>query len=108
MKFGPLLVKPGAVVSALVGVGYNLPSKPLRLGFSAQSVHTGVASQEGGVSEVPSRERLVLNSVFSISYLMRNDIMLAGSYNDQTLLGPARNTALERLFSLQIQKRWSL
>jgi hypothetical protein len=56
--------------------------------------------------ETLQANQLAWDAGLEASYLVADDWSISASYTDQTLLGPAVNTALSRTFSLAIQHRW--
>lgn len=96
-----------SVLEASIGAGYSF-SFPLRLGLTAGPRYTSSYSVAVAGSEGETDYRLVWDAAFTTSYLFGEDFMLAVTYLDQTVLGPARNTTLERRGSLILQRRLSL
>lgn len=101
-------VEPGDRNSLILGFGYSFSKSPLRLGWSSQVIHTNSVHVFAGNNQQISDAQQVTNSTLTASYLFPDDIMVSGSYNDQTLFGPSRNIPLERSITLQAQKRWGL
>jgi hypothetical protein len=87
-----------------LGGGYSFSS--WRVGFRTQPVFQGNREvfSFGTRSIAPSKQ--VWNSGLDVSYLVNTDWMVAASYSDQTLLGPARNTTLERGFGILVSRKW--
>jgi hypothetical protein len=55
-----------------------------------------------------SERRQRVETSFVASWLKDSLTMISMSYRDQTLIGPAKNTSLERGVSFLYQRRWSL
>lgn len=103
-----LTADPGGVTSLQLGAGYSFTNQsPWRLGLTLQPVFKERVRTKGDISSSSSASQFV-NTIFSLSYLLNTEWMMSASYSDQTLLGPARNTVLERQASILLQKRWSL
>ncbi len=77
-----------------------------RIGLRIQPVFQGQREilASGIHSTAPAKR--VWNSGADLSYSLSDQWLIAASYSDQTLLGPARNTTLERSLGLLISRRW--
>lgn len=110
-----LRVDAGYGASAAVGAGYSPGGGKWRLGVRLQpSFAEGrvlVASPDSASSR-PTRSRpvRVVDTSLEASWLIDESAAgtwtAFGAYVDQTLLGPAANTSLNRIVSLGIQRRW--
>jgi hypothetical protein len=98
--------------SLALGLGYQP-----RLGWPTQSVawRLGLRVQplfrSGRLTEVPgnrdqSAPQLAWNTALEAACLLSERWSAVAAYVDQTLLGPATNTTLSRIFTLSLQKRW--
>ncbi|MEZ4814290.1 MAG: hypothetical protein R3A80_03675 [Bdellovibrionota bacterium] len=86
-------VKPSYDFLASIGTGYSLTKqKDLRLGLSLSPVYTGASNV--------ANYKLVWNSTIELNYFPASTWAFTLSYTDQTLMGPAKNTSLERSSSL--------
>ena len=86
-------VKPSYDFTGSLGIGYAFTQKrSLRFGLRLTPAYTGHTNQ--------SSYKLVWNTIAEGSYSFNDNWMLSLNYSDQTLIGPARNTSLERAVSL--------
>lgn len=95
-KFDGQEVDPGWIFGGKIGGGYSFLK--FRVGASAGPSY----EQEKIFSETQSRqgEKLVWDTQLDFSYLITDRWSSSLSYNDQSLLGPARNVSLERSLAL--------
>lgn len=90
--------------SLQLGGGYNWGD--LRFGLRTQPVYQGQRNVTAEGQSSATGSKLVWNSGADVSYLVDSNWMMSISYSDQTLLGPARNTTLERGLGAMIQRKW--
>jgi hypothetical protein len=99
-------VEPGFQSASQFGIGWSPGAKALRVG-----ARVGPSWREGGRSRLYGEttkgvHRLVWDSMFELSYMVADHISASASYNDQTLLGPRKNSSLSRVGSVSVQYRW--
>lgn len=107
-RFTSFTVSPGFKHAANLGAGYSLSAPAIRLGLAFAPVRTEKVETTFASETTESEARFVWNTTASLSYLWQEVWMFALNYTDQTLLGPAKNTTLERTLGIQMQRRWSL
>jgi hypothetical protein len=91
-------VRPGYLMNAALSLGYS-PGKSLwRIGMGLNPSYTAY--------EKSKNYRLVWNSTFDLSRILFSRWVTGLSYNDQTLMGPAKNTTLERGITFFLRYRW--
>jgi hypothetical protein len=106
-----LAVTPGFGVSTGLGLGWSPNAGAFRLGFRLQP-RVDQLPQERGVLSAPSPSgvgpHLIANcdTGFDLSYMLGSSQTLMVSYTDQTLLGHAVNTNLNRVIAFNFQHRW--
>lgn len=115
--FAPTSVNPDTVRvdagfggSLAFGVGASPGGGNLRLGFRVQpNWNSGKSITTVGTTTESDRIQTV-DTVLESSYLLSESDggtwTVYGSYDDQTLLGPARNATLTRTLALGVQHRW--
>lgn len=88
----------------LLGVGYNFSD--WRVGLSIQPIFQESRSilSSGTASTIPQKR--VWNTNLSLSYLLNSEWTGSIQYSDQTLMGPARNTTLERGLGILVSRKW--
>jgi hypothetical protein len=91
-------VKPGYDIISSLGLGWSPGMGNWRMGLMINPIYT-TPSNIG-------RYKLVWNTSLDVSYLMASKYLLGISYNDQSLLGPAKNTSLDRGLRLFMRLRW--
>ena len=104
----PLFVKPGFGASAGLGVGFSPKEGPVRLGLRIQPRYDQprqVPSMSLGLPQ--GRFLSVWDTGFDVSYMVSGSDTLMVSYTDQTLLGEAINSNLNRVFAINFQHRWA-
>jgi hypothetical protein len=104
-SFGTLHVTPGWGGTLGLNAGVSPGMGPWRFGLGLSPLY-----EEGlhlsGDSSGDSASQLVWNATAQVSWMIRSDLSSSLVYLDQTLMGPAQNTSLNRAVSLQIEKRW--
>lgn len=87
-------------------LGYNLPIWDLNLNFSATQLEllprTVTLGSRAGLSTIVSPNSRSTMLSFGLSRMVNENVNLALSYNDQTLIGDPRNTLLAQGVSLVI------
>ena len=101
-------IKPGTTHTIAIGSGYNLPNSNYRLGLTVEKQHTSSYQIFSEEQNSTTSNIDVWNTTITANYLIQLEWMVALNYSDQTLLGPANNSPLERSIGVQLQKRWSL
>jgi hypothetical protein len=101
-----IAVGPGWGGSLALGVGLSPWHGDLRIGLRVQPAYGGAKTVTSSTGETLQANQLAWDAGLEASYLVADDWSISASYTDQTLLGPAVNTALSRTFSLAIQHRW--
>lgn len=92
--------------SALITTGYSFGSSGFRTALRA-GPH--IESPESYESELTSGERsyrMVWDAGLEATYSVTTEMMLGLSYNDQSLLGPTKNTDLSRSLALSFSYHW--
>ena len=85
------------------GVGYIPWRSKTRYGFNLTPRLEGQKETEINEERQNSKQSLVWDSVFNITYSINATYALGISYLDQTIVGPARNTLLNRSVSCILQ-----
>jgi hypothetical protein len=99
--------KPTPGVSASLGAGWSPRGGDFRMGATLAPQYEGPVELNG--TSLPSTaQQFFWNSTLTVSYMIDREISSTLSYTDQTLVGPAQNAALSRIFALSVMKRWSL
>jgi hypothetical protein len=93
-----LTVRPGYDVNSAVSTGWSPGLGDWRLGLMLNPVYTAPTNA--------SRYKLVWNTSLDVSRIIARSYVLGLSYNDQTLLGPAKNISLERGLMLFFRGKW--
>lgn len=104
---GSLRVKPGWTGDFMIGGGFAL-SSVWRLGGSVSAIVQEAKRTQASSGEwTTASSRLVWPASVLLTHFwdMRSTLNLA--YEDETLIGPVRNTSLSRTVSLQYSYRWS-
>lgn len=97
--------RPGWGTSLSLGVGVSPGRGPLRVGVAlAPSWEEGI-DVTGPLTFQTAAER-TWTATLQASYLFSPEWSLTAAYADQVLLGGARNSGLNRTFTLSLQKRW--
>ena len=91
-------IRPGLDFNAAIGAGFSPGGGDWRIGLSINPTYTG--------STNVGHYKLVWNSSLDVSRIIVRRWVLGLSYNDQTLLGPAKNTSLERSLALSLRYKW--
>lgn len=102
-----LKVSPGFGGSLSLGAGVSPGGGATRIGLRVQPVYEQqktITSSVTGTST--SGVQLTWDTSLEVSYLVDTDWSLLASYTDQTLLGPAINSTLNRTVALGLQHRW--
>lgn len=105
----PFQVSPGFGTSLGIGGGLSPGGGNLRVGVRVQPRYDQGSSDRmvGFVSRSVSYAGQANCDVgFDMAYLFGDDDSLMLSYTDQTLLGPAMNSPLNRVFGVNFQHRW--
>ena len=102
----PFTVSPGWGGSFALGVGYSPGGGNLRLGARVQPMYGGPKRVASTVGENMTAYQLSWDTALEAGYLVADNWSVSASYTDQTLLGPAVNTALGRSLSVSVQHRW--
>ncbi len=97
--------RPGIGLQGLVSGGYSVPKTGVRMGMGISPVFNDTGMDSGSGRTASS---LVWNTNFTLSYLFSPEFLMATTYTDPTLMGPARTTFLTQSFSLLLQRRWNL
>ena len=99
-------ISPGPGASAGLGIGYSPGAGPVRLGVRVQP------RVDGPRRRTLNDQPRMLSSIQSVdlgldfSYLISPSDSILLAYTDQTLLGPAANQNLSRIFSILFTHRW--
>ncbi len=110
-----LAVSPGVGGSVGLGVGFSPPAFPLRIGLRLQPRwdQTRQVSSSAFLTPpalTPTSLRGLVTSTdtaLDLAYMLGAEDTVMASYTDQTLLGRAQNTPLNRTLSVTYQHRWS-
>lgn len=97
-----LRVDGGTGASLMASAGYSFPASAWRAGLRLQPVWNSA----NRVDLERASAKSVCNTGLDLSYLWSDEFSMTAAYTDQTLLGPATNTTLSRVASLQLLKRW--
>lgn len=89
--------------STQLGLGYRV-ANAVRVGLKVGPSYTQALRTETSLGTDISATKLVWDSTFDFTYVLRNEWALLASYTDQTLLGPVMNTSLSRTLMLGFQK----
>lgn len=100
-RFDSGKVDPGFNYSAMVSIGYRLSS--FRVGLSVGPNYEEAKKLEG--SSLSGGSKLVWDSSLLLSYTQNDFWSYSLSYLDQSLIGPAKNTKLNRSLSVGINYR---
>ena len=93
--------------TSTLGIGFSPGSGNFRFGLSLSPIYEGSTDRLGGLNS-PIDAQLVWNTSAAASYMINDEASLSFTYTDQTLMGPAYNVSLNRIFALSLQKRWPL
>jgi hypothetical protein len=85
------------------GVGHIPWRSKIRYGFNLTPRWEGQRSTIINGARQNSKESLVWDSVFNVTYTFNAIYAVGANYLDQTIVGPARNTLLNRSLSLVLQ-----
>lgn len=85
------------------GVGYIPWRSKTRYGFNLTPRIEGQRANKINGENQNSKQSLVWDSVFNVTYTFNATYALGLNYLDQTIVGPARNTLLNRSISLILQ-----
>jgi hypothetical protein len=88
------------------GIGYIPWRSKLRYGLNLTPRLEGPKTVRTNSTTSPGKESLVWDSVANITYSIDAQYSVGVSYIDQTLVGPARNTLLNRSIGFIFQTRW--
>lgn len=91
-------VIPGVDFNSSLNMGYNPANTNLRFGLALNPTYTAKTNL--------AHSKLVWNTALEASTLVHRHWSLGLSYIDQTLIGPAINTSLERSFSIFFRHKW--
>lgn len=94
----------GASVS--MGAGYIPWRSKMRYGMMLTPRYELEKSIQVNNEIQKSKPSLVWDTVLNVSYTFNSEYALGISYLDQTVLGPARNTLLNRSLNVLVQKQW--
>lgn len=89
--------------SVSIGAGYIPLKKKIRIGANLTPRMEGEKKMYVNGSELPSKKSLVWDSVLNMTYTINANYAVGASYLDQTIFGPARNSALNRTISVLLQ-----
>jgi hypothetical protein len=98
-------VRPGWGGSVALGGGYSFSA--FRIGTRVQPIYEQPKTIETAAGSQRTSQQLVWNAGLDLTWLVSDEWSLTGAYSDQTLLGPAINTTLSRVASLNLQHLWS-
>ena len=93
-----IYIRPGLNGSVAFGGGYSPGGGDFRVGININPVYTAPTNI--------ASHKLVWNTTLDLSYLIQRSWAVSAGYSDQTLLGPAENTSLQRLFLLSLLHKW--
>jgi hypothetical protein len=88
------------------GVGYSPLESDFRFGVRIQPLYESSRDRLRNRRQTQTTDQLLWNVALESSYLWSPAWALNLIYTDQMLLGPARNTALNRTIAFGIQHRW--
>lgn len=91
-------VKPGYDLNTALGFGWTPGLGNWRLGLMLNPVYSSPTNI--------GKYKLVWNSSVDASYLIARRYLVGLTYNDQTLMGPAKNTTLERGLRAFLRIKW--
>ncbi len=105
--YDPQVVVPGLGGSAGFGLGWSPGGGNWRVGLRVQPRVDQVPTNNG-IPEYLALPRVIssCDTGFDLSYMLGNSQTIMMSYTDQTLLGYAANTNLNRVLALNFQHRW--
>jgi hypothetical protein len=90
-----IAIHPGWDATVALGVGYSPSQTNWRLGFVVAPDSTGATNL--------ARSKLLWTATAEIARTFHRQWTAALSYSDQTLLGPAQNTSLDRTLQLSVR-----
>jgi len=93
--------------STALSMGYSPKQSNFRVGFDISPKYEGKKDISLKTSTISTSSEYYWDTGISASYMLK-DFSINGTYTDQTLLGPTKNTTLSRTIALTFQKRWSL
>jgi hypothetical protein len=100
-------VIPGFGGSFGVGIGFSPGGGDIRLGARIQPKFDQGRKVISASSSSQTREWIMSNDLgLDMSYLLSTNDTVMLSYTDQTLIGPASSTNLNRVFAINFQHRW--
>lgn len=100
-------VTPGWGASWSMGWGLSPGGGNLRIGLRVQPTWEQSKKISTATSELRSHSQKAIDTSIEFAYLVQEEWSILSAYTDQTLLGPAKNVALSRSFSVGLQKRWA-
>jgi hypothetical protein len=101
-----LLAEPGVGGSAGLGVGFSPGGGSLRIGLRLQPRIDQARYIQSMDSGLPRGVQANCDTGLDFAYLLTSNDTVMLTYTDQTLLGPAVNSNLSRVFGFNYQHRW--
>lgn len=92
--------------SFALGVGLSPGAGDFRVGLRVQPIYESPRDVTSAAGLSVTSEQLSWNSTLEATYMAGVRWSINAAYTDQTLLGPAINTSLSRIFALALQHRW--
>ncbi|MCC7441255.1 MAG: hypothetical protein IT285_06470 [Bdellovibrionales bacterium] len=96
----------GGGIGASLGFGAGRSFGAFRLGARVQPQWESSRAVTSSLGRSRTDRLWVWDTGLEASWMQNDALSWTASYVDQTLLGPARNTALNRTFALSVQHRW--
>lgn len=101
-----LKVSPGWGASAALGIAASPGNGDLRLGLRISPGYEQGKRTDKNVSISIGSYKLAWDTALETAYLLNTVWSVSATYTDQTLIGPAVNTTLNRMIALSLQHRW--
>ncbi len=101
-----IAVGPGWGGSLALGLGLSPWHGNFRIGLRVEPEYGSAKTVTSSSGATLQSNQLAWDTGLEASYLVSEDWSISASYTDQTLLGPAINTALSRTLAISVQHRW--